>query len=276
MTADKYSENNAALTWVGGFPVYLSTVIAAVHALAMVLTAILMACGAEAILQALVFSSSEVTGHFSLWRCVTYAFVHRPPYWFFLLELYFLVVFGREIERYLGRTAFLKLYLTLLLLPPLVLSAAGMLGFPTIYWGSSALNFGVFVGFATLYPRAEFLFNLQARWVALALFAVSALQCLAVSEYVSLGVLVLDCSAACLIVGNMRALFRLPSVSLTAGATRKLSLVPKPPRPAVSVEDSIDPILDKISRTGMVSLSLVERERLEKARVELIARERHH
>ena len=40
--------------------------------------------------------------------------------------------------------------------------------------------------------------------------------------------------------------------------------------------DSIDPILEKISKTGMGSLSFKERALLEKARAELIEKDRTH
>jgi membrane associated rhomboid family serine protease len=109
-----------------------------------------------------------------------------------LVELYLLVAFGREIEIFLGRKSFVKLYAGLLITPPLVLAAAGWAGWPSIYWGSSALHFGIFVAFALLYPTAEILFSIQARWVALALLAINSLQCLALADYTSLTALGVD------------------------------------------------------------------------------------
>ena len=125
----------------------------------------------------------------SLWQLATYAFVHMPPYWLFLIELYLLVVFGREIEGYLGRGAFIRFYLTLLLAPTLLFTAAEWLGWHTGYAGSSALHFGVFVAFALIYPTAEMFFGIQAKWIALALLAINSLQCLALSDYEALAVL---------------------------------------------------------------------------------------
>ena len=169
MMAQRSPENEGPLTWIGNFPVYVSTALAGVHGLTLILTALAMAAGAEGFLQAFVFSSQAVTKDYSLWQICTYAFVHRPSYWLLLVELYLLVAFGREIETYLGRQSFVKLYTGLLITPPLVLAAAGWAGWPSIYWGSSALHFGIFVAFALLYPTAEILFSIQARWVALAL-----------------------------------------------------------------------------------------------------------
>lgn len=269
MTLDKHSEDNTPLTWIGNFPVYLSTVLAMTHAATMALTAMAMACGAEALLQSFIFSSGSIFRNFAIWRSVTYAFIHFPPYWFFLLELYLLVIFGREIERYLGRWAFLKLYLILLLLPPLALTAAGALGIPSTYAGSSALHFGVFVAFAVLCPTVEIFFNLQARWVAGGLFAVNALQCLAFSDFISLGVLMLDCAAAYLAIENLQGKFQLPRI--VKKRLKKEESAYLPPMNNKEVHKSIDPILDKISRSGMASLTARERQQLERARAALEA-----
>ena len=78
------------------------------------------------------FSSDSVVRDASLWQLCTYAFVHTPPYWVFLFELYLLVVFGREIESYLGRLAFIKLYLLLQLAPSVFLTACNFAGWSTI------------------------------------------------------------------------------------------------------------------------------------------------
>ena len=272
---DRDSGVGRPVTWIGTFPVYASTLVAALHAVSMLLTALALAGGATLVLNAFRFSSEAVLESLTLWQFVTYAFVHEPPYLFFLLELYFLVIFGREIERFLGRRAFLQIYVTLLLLPPVALTMLGLLGFPTVFAGSGALHFRVLVAFAALYPRAEILFSLQARWVVGAFFAVNAIQCIAVRDFLSLGVLVLECAAAWLMVAQMKfgPLVRWPE--------RK-----RPPEPVVvaprrrqyegkgRVTDSIDPILDKISRTGIASLTADERRLLEKARAELLAGEK--
>ncbi|MFZ4778117.1 MAG: rhomboid family intramembrane serine protease [Terrimicrobiaceae bacterium] len=273
MIADRNSGNTSPLTWVGAFPIYTSTLLATVHAATMVLTALAMAAGAEALIQSFQFSSQAVLGHFAVWQFVTYAFVHRPDI-MFLLEIYLLVVFGREIERFLGRRAFLAIYVTLLLLPPVVLSAAALAGLPSVYMGSSALHFGVFIAFASLYPGAEVFFSLQARWVALALLVISALQLLAYSMWTSLGVLLLDCAAAFLLIHRLRtgSFFEWPRFSRPA-----LRILPHPKEeiPAEPLA-SIDGILEKISKSGMGSLTAKERAQLEKARTELIEKDRNH
>ena len=273
MIEEREFGDNRPVTWIGSFPIYVSTILAGVHTLTMVLTAIAMATGAERVIQALVFSSAAVVRDLSVWQVVTYAFVHRPPYLLFLVELYLLVVFGREIEKFLGRRAFIEIYATLLLLPPVVLAIAGLLGFPSIFAGSGALHFGVFAAFAMLYPRAEILFSLQARWVVGAFFAFNAIQCVAMSDFVSLGALVLDSAAACLLVANRK--FG-PLVSFPKRKERPVTPRPKPKPPAARATESIDPILEKISRGGLASLTAQEKRLLEKARAELLAEESAH
>jgi len=275
MIAERHFGSDRPVTWIGTYPIYVSTLLAALHGFTMILSALALGAGAEGLLQAFAFSSSSVLKEGAVWQPVTYAFVHRPPYLLFLLEIYLLAVFGREIERYLGRAAFIQLYAALLLLPPVLLTAAGLLGMPTTLAGSSALHFGVFVAFAVVYPRAEIFFSIQARWVVVALLVVNVVQCVALNDFVSLTVLLIDCAAAFVLVLQMRGtpLIRLPE---RAPQTPPPAARKRPPAAAVSlrVEESIDPILEKISRTGLASLSASERQVLEQARKELLAREK--
>jgi len=272
MNAYRNTGDFAPLTWIGRHPVHVSTVLAALHALTMVLTAVAMAAGAEAFLQALVFSSNGFLHGLALWQPVTYAFVHLPPYWMFLIELYLLVAFGTEIERHLGHKAFFRLYLVLLLLPPVLLSAAGLLGFSSMDKGSGALHFGIFVAFAVLYPSAEIFFSVQARWVVIALLVVNSLQCLALSDFVSLGVLLVDSAAAYVIVRHMRhgdiRPVRAIAEWMASFQKPRLRVVPRE-----KANGGIDAILEKISRSGLGSLTPRERARLQREREELIAKD---
>jgi membrane associated rhomboid family serine protease len=260
---------------MGSFPVYVSTAVAGLHGVALILSALAMAAGSEALLQSFMFSSDSVVRDASLWQLFTYAFVHTPPYWVFLFELYLLVVFGREIESYLGRAAFIKLYLLLLLAPSVFLTACNFAGWHTIYDGSSALHFGVFVAFALIYPTAEILFSIQAKWIALALLAINSLQCLALSNYNALAVLAVDCVSACLFIGFQqgRFTFRLPERSQKVRSAPRAAVARNPEPSSGDALDAIDPILEKISRHGIGSLTSRERERLEKARAHLIAKD---
>ncbi len=279
MIAERNFGGDRPLTWVGTFPVYVSTLLAAAHALTMVITGLAMGAGAERAIQMFVFSSDAVLRYGMVWQTVTYAFVHQPPYLLFLLELYLLVMFGREIERFLGRAAFVQLYAVLLLLPPVVLCATGLLGYASIYSGSGALHFGVFAAFAALYPRAEIFFSIQARWIVLAFFVVNAVQCIAFNDFTALGVLVLDSAAGVLLVMHMRgggiALPRFRRRPVLRVLKKTSIAPPEPQRPSQAAAPiGIDEILDKISKTGLSSLSHAEREALEAARAELLQKEK--
>jgi len=275
MIAQRSPDDHGPLTWLGNFPVYVSTAVAGLHGVALIFTALAMAAGSEALLQSLMFSSDAVVRDGRIWQLATYAFVHTPPYWVFLFELYLLVVFGREIETYLGRAVFIKLYLLLLLAPVVFLALCDFAGWRTIYAGSSALHFGVFVAFALIYPTAEILFGIQARWIALALLAINSLQCLALSNYEALAVLAVDCVSACLYIGIVQGRFelRLPERKQRKQPSSRPA-APRNSEPVVeNAIDAIDPILEKISRKGIGSLTPRERDRLEKARAQLIAKD---
>src|SRR5207248_10091299 len=88
------------------------------------------------------------------------------------------VGFGREVERFLGRRAYIFLYLILLLTPPILLTVWGLWE-RSLLAGAPALHFGVFVAFATIYPHVELLLRIQAKWIALILAAVYTFQLLA-------------------------------------------------------------------------------------------------
>jgi hypothetical protein len=94
-----------------------------------------------------------------------------------------------------------------------------------------------------------------------------------------LAVLAVDCVAACLFIAFFQG-----RISLRLPARQPMSPVGsrKPRARRVPAEDSsreedlhgsIDPILDKISCSGLASLTPLERERLEKARHRLIAKD---
>jgi len=141
------------------------------------------------------------------------------------------------------------------------------------------LHFGVFVAFALIYPTAEMFFGIQAKWIALALLAINSLQCLALSDYEALAVLAVDSVAACLFIARFQGRLALSLPSRRQQVLVRRTAAPSPRNAAVAAPEeedlhgSIDPILDKISRSGIASLTMRERDRLEKARHKLIAKD---
>jgi len=147
------SDDYRPVAWMGRYPVDVTTMLVGLHVAAAVLTAILYAFVASSILVWLQFDSGAVWYGGQVWRLFTYAFVHAPSglLWF-AVEMYMLFVFGREVERFIGRRAYIALYLVLLIAPAVILTIWG-LSQRSALAGSPALHFGIFVAFASIYPR---------------------------------------------------------------------------------------------------------------------------
>src|SRR5205814_4229699 len=169
------SDDYRPVTWMGRYPVDVTTILVGLHVTCAILAAILIAFGAGSMLAYLQFDTAAVWSGGQVWRLLTYAFVHSPSalLWF-AVEIYMLFVFGREVERFIGRRAFIVLYLFLLLAPTVLLTLWGLSDRVGIA-GSPALHFGIFIAFTTIYPNVELLLRIQAKWVALALTAISTL-----------------------------------------------------------------------------------------------------
>ena len=268
------SDDYQPVTWVGRHPVHVTTLLVAVHVFAAIVACFL---GGAGILGHLAFDSALVWQRGEFWQLATYAFVHSPSalLWF-AVEMYMLFVFGREVERFIGRRAFIVLYLFLLLAPTVLLSLWGLSDRAGIA-GSPALHFGIFIAFATIYPNVELLLRIQAKWVALALAAISTLQLLAYRDWSAMAVLWVSIAAAFFFIrlrgvgpelvwwGNLKSRWQ---------PKPKFHVVPRSaPRRVVepeNVHESIDPVLEKISKQGINSLTASERRALDRARTRLL------
>jgi membrane associated rhomboid family serine protease len=271
------SDDYRPVAWMGRYPVDVTTMLVGVHVAAAILAAILYAIGASAILVYLQFDSAAVLYSGQVWRLFTYAFVHAPSglLWF-AVEMYFLFVFGREVERFIGRNAYIALYAVLLIAPTIVLTTWGFWQHSALA-GSPALHFGIFVAFATIYPRVELLLRIMAKWIALILAGVYTFQLLAYHAWTDLAVVWTSIGAAFLFIelrGAGPELAWLSNLKDRFGPKPKFHVVPKPrPRRVAESDDvyaSIDPILDKISKFGIGSLTANERRQLDRERERLL------
>src|SRR5213080_989320 len=148
------SDDYRPVAWMGRYPVDVTTMLVGLHVAVAIFTAILYAIGVAPILAYLQFDSAAVWSG-QVWRLFTYAFVHAPSALLrFAVEMYMLFVFGREVERFIGRRTYIALYLILLITPAVLLTMWGVWQ-QSVRVGSQALHFGIFVAFATIYPRAE-------------------------------------------------------------------------------------------------------------------------
>ncbi len=282
------SDDYQPLGWIGKYPIHAATLLVIVHVITMIATAIAFSAGLGSWLaNTLAYSSPAILQRFAFWQFVTYPFVNSPSIWF-LIEMYLLYSFGREVERFVGRRAFLSLYALLVLVPPCLLTVVGLF-VPSRLIGSGMVNFCVFIAFATIYPNARLMFGLVVKWVALALLAVYSLQILASTDWT--GMLVLWASAFIAFAGIRRLrgqsileAFELPG--LGGENDRKYGFhketpvrQKKPKRKSLKKEEdveNVDAILEKISKRGIGSLTSRERAMLERASKDLSSRDRPH
>ncbi len=277
------SDDFEPVAWLGGYPLYATTLLVGLHLLAMAGGALLFAFHHGGWMAPFAFSSTDVLEHGKLWQWATYAWVHSPSDAFgFAIGMFLLYAFGREVERYLGRRDFLLLYGSLVLVPPILLTLAGFFT-PTGWIGSRDVHFAVFLSFAILYPGVELIFRITARWIAWGLLAVYTLTALASNQWVGLSVLWVDAATAFCFIAILRGTLSLPRFPGFGEKPEQAQSKSGPPGSEPSARfnsphgdpmEAIDPLLDKIAREGIASLTPQERQRLERAREELLGKAR--
>jgi len=273
------SDDYRPVAWMGRYPVDVTTILVGVHIVCAILTALIFAAVHSGMVNYFIFDSAEVWSGGQVWRLMTYAFIHSPlgsSLLWFAIEMYMLFVFGREVERFIGQRAYIALYLVLLLLPTVVLAIWGLMT-RTAVAGSWAVHFGIFVAFATIYPNVELFLRVMAKWVVLILAAIGTLSALAAHDWQTLVVLWTSIGAAFLFVelrGAGPELAWLHNLKSKMEPKPKFHVVQKSTaRRVVEPEDvyaSVDPILDKIAKSGIGSLTASEKQILDRARNRLL------
>ena len=276
------SDDYRPVAWMGRYPVDVTTLLVGVHVSCAILTAFLFAIGSAGVLNYAMFDSAQIWMHAQIWRLITYAFIHPPTGYallWFAIEMYMLYFFGREVERFVGRRAYIWLYALLLLVPALILTLWGLTT-RTGLAGSGALHFAVFAAFVTLYPNVQFFLRIPAKWVFLILAAIGTLSALAAHDWQDLVVLWVSVALAFFFIESSGAGPELDwwNAMKTRFAPRpKYHVLPKPrpragngPTEPDDVCGSIDPILDKISKSGIGSLTASERRQLNRERERLL------
>ncbi|MEX1045446.1 MAG: rhomboid family intramembrane serine protease, partial [Chthoniobacterales bacterium] len=267
-------ENYDPITWFGRVPVYATTIIVALYVACMIGVAV---AGLSAAQAALSFDAVAVLHQGEIWRCLTYAFVNGPDP-LFIISLVMLYIFGRDVEQYLGRKGFVRLYLGFLLLGPSLLLAASLVTGQNFALVRGWANFAVFLAFASLYPNALLLLQIPAKVFAWVFLGLSVLQLLAGRQWPDMFILLATTFLAYYAIRhgaalNLDFMSRLRPVSHSTKRPR-LRVVKNPDDEPVDPHRIIDPLLEKISRDGLASLTRREREQLERARTVLLERER--
>jgi len=248
------------------------------HIFLTIVACVLFAIQQAGILSWLIFDNAQVLYLGHVWRIATYALVHTPSnLLMFALEMYLLFMFGRELERFFGRRAFILFYALLVLVPTLLLTPLG-------FWmrfgvaGTANVHFGIFLAFAALYPDLEtFFIRIQMKWLALIMVAIAFLYALANHYWADMLALLATIAVAVAFV-RMRG----AGAEFDWWTSLKSRLRPKPkfhivtrdvPRRSAdpeNIHESIDPVLEKISKHGINSLTASERRALDRARSELL------
>jgi hypothetical protein len=273
------------VTYFRGHPIYCATILTVAYAVGVLATFLAQALGAsDTIVSLLAFEPSRSILGGQIWQAFTYSFLATPSF-FTIIGLLFLYVSAVEIEKYIGRARFLILYGVIVLIPVVSLTAASLiLSFPVQFYGQTEIMIGLFIAFCTLYPGVQWGGFLTAKWVAIASLALSSVVDLSSPSplrWVPLGELWLISGFS---FGYIRFLQRggeMPSFRLPLRRRPKLRVVQKPKprsRPssvevAGNVTSEIDPLLDKIAKHGLNSLTSQERAALERARAKLLEKD---
>lgn len=291
---NSYNPDSQPLGHFKGYPVYLATVLVAVHVLSMLIGV----ASPQTFIQGMMFAPGWFGSWAEIWRWVTYVFVQQPSIWF-ILEMFFMFRFGIEIEKVFGRRALAKLYAGLVLLPPLLVTlaylATGGPGYPLAGTGFS--HFCLFLGICMLYPGALMFCSIP--WLTLKvagslLLGIYILMDLAARSFGHLGLMLANVVLTYIILRQAGLTPRFEAIQdalrnalpspkpkaqpsrLTGGASPKASssssryyepkIKPKPDlAPERKAVEEVDAILDKIARSGMESLTAAEKAALQNA-----------
>jgi hypothetical protein len=268
------ASDNQPIAWMGKYPVRLATILASAHLLGIFASVIFPTAGVN--ISPLAFYVPRFL-HGALWQPLTCTFLQRVDF-FSLFNVLFIYWSGSEVEKYLGRRRFLQLVGLLLLIPPLVISTWSLFGPHWVYGGPYEFSIGLFIAFATLYPNVQWFGWVPLKWLAFVGIFFGSMSDLPRQQWGDLSVLWVMCAAS---FGFIRLLQT--GVSVFALARNVQFFKPKPkfhivqretPRRSSAepenIHESIDPVLEKISKHGINSLTASERRALDRARNSLL------
>lgn len=281
MFNEEQARDYQPITVIGRLSIYLTELLVGIHVASMVVVSLWMGIFSNNDWgKALFFSPELILQKGQIWRLVSYAFLDYPPsgfggiFWF-LIGLLMLWWCGRQVEQFYGRLALLNSYVLLTMVPA---TLALLPPFWVTLSGPSLVHFGVFVMFAATYPGVQFMFGIPAKWLAWAILVFGSLVYFATGSMT--GLLLLWVTAL-IGYGLTRWMGRgewLPAAIQdrlpTFRRKPQFHVVPRektppPPEPDPDPVSSIDPILDKIAKRGMGSLTAKERAALQAASGEL-------
>jgi hypothetical protein len=273
------SDDYRPVTWMGRYPVRVTTIIAALYVVGMFATTVAESVRGDMSALAPFIFQSHAFLHGAVWQPLTCVLIQNASF-FFLFNLFFFYWSGTEVEKYLGIRRYLLLFAVLLLIGPLALITWGSRATYWPYLGSYELSVGMFIAFATLYPNVELFGWVTLKWLAFAGLVLASMQYLPGHQWGSLSILWAMCLAAFLYIRIVQGRITIPVDIRKMNPFRKrprLHVVQKSQqRRIVDPDDvyaSVDPILDKIAKSGIGSLTPTERKALDRARNRLLKKD---
>jgi len=227
--------------------------------------------------------------------------VSAPITAWWVFDMVFLYIFGKELEQHLGHSRFIAFYLCLYFITPLLcfglfwtvsnLSISFYLFGPAnllfgFFGASNPANLAIFIAFAAVYPNAQLLLGVPAKFWAWGLLVFQLFNWQSIYTLGAPGIFLplnaLGIGAVCTFLFAwfmMRGRYQLnaaiewiPRPALIRRRFRKARSADHNATATRDPHSIIDPLLEKISHGGLSSLSYAERKRLDRARSELLKR----
>jgi len=284
MLYHEQSEDYRPLFWVNGHPFYANTLLVIAHVTSFVIAALCISYyGLGPVYDGLRLNPPQIWHEGQVWRLFSY--IAFDPWFFtqrslwFLWSMLLLWFFGREVEQFAGRKTYLALYAALVLIPAILLCLLGLFIAPGSHLNCFEAIFGMFVAFATLYPGTmPIFFWLPFRvstlvWILLAIFSLIDLADHAFTALFMLWTSSAVGYAGMRLIGAGRGLTWLTDWLEERHAKKLARQRNFKVLKDANADESIDAILEKISKHGVGSLNAKERAALERARTNLLKRD---
>lgn len=270
------------LNWWGNKPIYLTLYFTAALGVGTIL--IFLLTSSQALPTMLTFHNGMFFRG-AYWQPLTYVFVNDLNL-FTPLSLIMFYIWGVEAEKYLGRRQYSALLALLILTPVLIMIAFYFLHMVGEIEGDRLLLAGLLVAFAALYPDLDYFFGwVPLKWFAFAVIACGSITYFPRHDWAGLFAFWATCLAAYLFVRPPEALTDFRIRKLWPRKKPKLRVLPRPEQgrvrpPSTAIADQlgdaeaeIDALLDKIAKSGMQSLSVGEKKRLEALRQQMLRKD---
>lgn len=207
---------------------------------------------------------------FEIWRLATYLFVHdiNSPF-HILLNMLMLWMFGVQLVEVMGERKFIWFYIATGIFSGFcTLIFYGITNDQTTVIGASGAIFGLMFAFAKFFPTQQFLilfiFPVQARYAVLIFGAVELVSIVSndrIAHVTHLGGVLFAWLYFIFEERGANVLFQWKNRKVV----KQEQAIKKSVQQSAQVMVDIDPILKKISKSGMGSLTKDEKEKLEKA-----------